>query len=35
MDKRRFNIVIKVLDEVNIQYPQTTEFIDDLLEQEC
>ena len=35
MDKRRIKIAIKVLNEVKTKYPHTTEFKDDLLEQEC
>ena len=33
MDKRRIKIATKVLDEVKA--PETAEFIDDLLEEEC
>ena len=35
MNKRRIKIAIKVLGEVNIQFPETVEFINDRLEQEC
>ena len=35
MDKRRINIAVKVIREVKTEYPQTTKFVDDLLEQEC
>ena len=35
MDKPRIKIVIKGLGEVKTEYPQTEEFIDELLEQEC
>ena len=35
MDKRRIKIAIKVLGEVKIQFPETVEFINDRLEQEC
>ena len=35
MDKRTIKIAIKVLDEVKAQFPETKEFIEDRLEQEC
>ena len=35
MDKRRIKIVTKVLDEIQAEFPQTAEFVDDLLQQEC
>ena len=35
MNKRRIKIAIQVLNEVKTKYPHTTEFKDDLLEQEC
>ena len=35
MDKRRIKIATKVLDEVKAEFPETAEFIDDLLEEEC
>ena len=35
MNKRRIKIAIKVLGEVNIQFPETVEFINYRLEQEC
>ena len=35
MNKRRIKIAIKVLGEVKIQFPETVEFINDRLEQEC
>ena len=34
MDKRRIKITMKVLNEVKTEYPQSAEFIDDLLQQE-
>ena len=35
MNKRRIKIAIKILGEVKIQFPETVEFINDRLEQEC
>ena len=35
MDKRRFGITLKVLNEVKVQFPETKEFIEERLEQEC
>ena len=35
MDKGRIKISTKVLDEVKIEFPETAEFIDDLLQEEC
>ena len=35
MDKRRIKIATKVLEEVKTQFPETVEFINDRLEQEC
>ena len=35
MNKRRIKIAIKVLGEVKIQFPETVEFINDRLEQDC
>ena len=35
MDKRRIKIAMKVLDEVKEHLPETKEFINDCIEQEC
>ena len=35
MDKGRIKIATKVLDEVQTEFPETAEFIDDLLQEEC
>ena len=35
MDKRSIKIAMKVLDDVKGAFPETAQFIDDLLEQEC
>ena len=35
MDKRRFQITLKVLNKVKVQFPETKEFTEDCLEQEC
>ena len=35
MDKRRFGITLKVLNEVKVQFPETKEFIEERLEQKC
>ena len=35
MDKRRIRITTKVLDELKVQFPETKEFIEERLEQEC
>ena len=34
MDKRRIKIVIKVLDKVKAQFPETKEFVEEGVEQE-
>ena len=34
MDKRRFGITLKVLNEVKVHFPETKEFIEERLEQE-
>ena len=35
MDKGRIKIATKVPDEVKTEFPETAEFIDDLLQEEC
>ena len=35
MDKRRIKITLKVLDEVKVQFPETKQFIEKCIEQEC
>ena len=35
MDKLRLSAVVKVVNEVKVQFPQTKEFIEERLEQEC
>ena len=35
MDKSRIKIAMKVLDEVKEHFPETKEFIEDCIEQEC
>ena len=35
MGKRRIKVAMKVLDEVKEYFPETKEFIDDCIEQEC
>ena len=35
MDKRRIRITMKLLGEVKVQFPETKEFIEERLEQEC
>ena len=35
MDKRRVKIISRVLDAVKLNLPETTQFIEDWLEQEC
>ena len=35
MDKGRIKIATKVLGEVKTEFPETAEFIDDLLQEEC
>ena len=35
MDKRRVRITLKVLNDVKVQFPETNEFIEERLEQEC
>ena len=35
MDKRKLRIILKVLDEVKVQFPETKQFIEEGLDQEC
>ena len=35
MDKKRIRIAMKVLEEIKNEFPETVEFIDGCLEQEC
>ena len=35
MDIRRLKIALKVLDEVKVQFPETKQFIEECIEQEC
>ena len=35
MDKRRFKIILRVLEEVKLQFPETVQFIEDCAQQEC
>ena len=35
MDKRKVKIISRVLDPVKFNFPKTTQFIEDCLEQEC
>ena len=35
MDKRRLKLALKVLDEVKVQFPETKQFIEKCIEQEC
>ena len=35
MDKRRVKIISRVLEKVNLHFPETIQFIEDCLEQEC
>ena len=35
MDKKRLRVVLKVLDEVKVQFPETKQFIEECIEQEC
>ena len=35
MNKRRVKIISRVLDAVKLKFPETTQFIEDCLEQEC
>ena len=35
MDKRRLRVALKVLDEVRVWFPDTKQFIEDCIEQEC
>ena len=35
MDQKRIRIAIKVLDEIKTEFPETTDFVDDRLEQQC
>ena len=34
MDKRRVKVILRVLDAVKLNFPETTQFIEDCLEQE-
>ena len=35
MDKRRLRVALKVLDEGRVQFPDTKQFIEDSIKQEC
>ena len=35
MDKRRVKIISRVLDAVNLNFPEAAQFIEDCLEQGC
>ena len=35
MDKRRLSMALKVLDAVKTQFPDTKQFIEDLIDEEC
>ena len=35
MDKRRLRVALKVLDEIRIRFPDTKQFIEDLIDEEC
>ena len=35
MDKRWLRVALKVLDEVKIHFPDTKQFIEDLIDKEC
>ena len=35
MDKKRLRVVLKVLEKVTVKFPNTKQFIDDTMEEEC
>ena len=35
MDKRQLRITLKVLEKVNFRFPDTKQFMEDLIEDEC
>ena len=35
MDKRRVTIISRALEEVKVHFPESIQFIEDCLEQEC
>ena len=35
MDKRRLRVALKVSEEVKVRFPDTKQFIEDLIEEEC
>ena len=35
MDKKRLRVALVVLDAVKTKYPETKQFIDDTMEEEC
>ena len=35
MDKRQLRVALKVLNEVKVQFPETKQFIEEAIEQEC
>ena len=35
MDKKQLKVALVVLDAVKIKYPETKQFIDDTMEEEC
>ena len=35
MDKQRLRVALKVLDDIRIRFPDTKQFIEDLIDEEC
>ena len=35
MDKKRLRVALKVLDAVKTQFPDTKQYIEDLIDEEC
>ena len=35
MDKQQLRVALKVLDDIRIHFPDTKQFIEDLIDEEC
>ena len=35
MDKKQLRVALKVLEEVTVKFPNTKQFVDDTMEEEC
>ena len=35
MDEKKLRVVLKILGEVKVQFPETNQFMEEAIEQEC